>query len=229
MTNRSDARWAEFLDRLVHDLREPLRGINAYSQLLSEVANERLGSEGEAALSEILASAARMRILLDSLAGYSVALRETDSPSTSGSSLQLAFSIVTAAMADQIRSSGATVTATDLPKVALSLERSMQLFENLIGNALRFRGEAAPVIHVSAREEPGEFWAIQVEDNGIGIPPEECEAIFQPFMRVEGRKYQGAGLGLTVSRQIVQARGGSIRMESTPGRGSICTFTLPAA
>jgi signal transduction histidine kinase len=230
MNNHSNDRWAKFLDRLVHDLREPLRGINAYAQLLTEIASERQAAEGETAIKEILASAARMRTLIDGLSGYSVALREkADTAGNSGSSLQLAFDIVTAAMADQIRGAGATVTGTDLPKVALSLERSMQLLENLVGNALRFRGEAPPIIRVTAKAEAGNLWAIQVEDNGIGIPPEDREAVFEPFMRVDGRKHLGAGLGLTICRTIVEAHGGTIRIESTPGRGSICSFILPDA
>src|SRR5437764_11969663 len=204
MASHSDTEWAEFLDHLVHDLREPLRGINAYSQLLNEVASDRLGAEAETAVAEILTSALRMKTLLDSLSGFSAALREAgETAGASSSSLQLALNIVTAAMEEQIRSAGANVTATDLPKVAVKLERSMQLFENLIGNALRFRAEAPPVIRVSARKAAEDFWEIQVEDNGIGIPPEECEAIFLPFMRVQGRKYPGAGLGLAICRQIV--------------------------
>jgi len=105
----------------------------------------------------------------------------------------------------------------------------MLLLRNLIGNSLRFRSKAAPAIRISAALETTGMWAIQVEDNGIGIAPEDCEAVFKPFMRVEGKKYGGAGLGLSVCRRIVEAHGGTIRMESAPGRGSTCTFTLPEA
>ena len=105
----------------------------------------------------------------------------------------------------------------------------MQLLENLISNSLRFRSEAAPVIRISAAPETAGMWTISVEDNGIGIAPEDCDAVFKPFMRVAGKKYPGAGLGLTICRSIVEAHGGTIRMESAPGRGSLCTFTLPMA
>jgi signal transduction histidine kinase len=121
------------------------------------------------------------------------------------------------------------VTGLDLPKVDVGLDRLMQLLENLIGNSLRFRSEAPPVIRISAVPEAGGMWAVSVEDNGIGIAPEDCEAIFTPFMRVEGKKYGGAGLGLSTCKRIVEAHGGTIRMESTLGHGSVCTFTLPEA
>jgi len=218
----NDPQWAEFLDRLVHDLREPLRSIHAFSELLEEIAKGRLGEAGDSVLSEIFGGTSRMGTLLDGLSSYAMALRE---PSESAAaSLQSALKIVAASL-----EAGATVTGVDLPKVNVSLERLIQLLENLIGNSLRFRSEAAPVIRISAAPEGEGMWAIRVEDNGIGIAPEDCEAIFKPFVRVAGKKYPGAGLGLSICRRIVEAHGGSIRMESAPGRGSTCTFTLPAA
>jgi signal transduction histidine kinase len=213
-------RDAEFLDRLIHDLREPLRSIGVFSELLAEIAKGRLGGEGDRVVGEILAGVSTMGALLEALSGYSLALRE----SSGSASLQSALAIVVANLGADV-----TVTGVDLPKVNVSLERLIQLLENLIANSIRFHSESAPVIRVSAApQEPG-MWAIQVEDNGIGIAPENCEAIFQPFMKVQGRKYPGAGLGLSICKNIVEAHGGTIRMESTPGRGSTCTFTLPAA
>lgn len=227
----ADAQWAAFLDRLVHDLREPLRSINVFSELLAEMAKERLGEESHQLLSEISAGSARMRTVLAGLSGYSLALGE--STGSGSASLQSAFQIVLAALDDQIQACGATVIGQNLPKVDVRvdvrLERLMQLLENLIGNSLRFRSETPPMIRISAVPEVGDMWAIRVEDNGIGIAPEDCEAIFTPFMRVEGKKYGGAGLGLSACKRIVEAHGGTIRMESMPGRGSTCTFTLPAA
>jgi signal transduction histidine kinase len=215
----------EFLDRLVHDLREPLRSIGAFSELLAEIGKGRLGEEGDRALGEILAGASRMGTLLEGLSGYSLALRE----SSQSASLQSAFTIVLANLDDKIRACRATVTGVDLPKVNVSLERLIQLLEKLIDNSLLFRSEAAPVIRISAAPEAAGMWAIQVEDNGMGIAPEDCTAIFNPFTRVAGRKYPGAGLGLAICKRIVEVHGGTIRMESAPSRGSTCTFTLPAA
>ncbi len=210
----------------MHDLREPLRSINVFSELLAELAQGRLGAEANQFLNEIYAGSARMRTVLEGLSGYSLALGES---SGSGSaSLQSAFQIVLAALDDQIQACGASVTGHGLPMVDVSLDRLMQLLENLIGNSLRFRSETPPVIRISAVPEAAVgMWAVSVEDNGIGIAPEDCEAIFTPFMRVEGKKYGGAGLGLSACKRIVEAHGGTIRMESALGRGSVCTFTLP--
>jgi len=217
-------RDAEFLDRLIHDLREPLRSIGVFSELLADIAKGRLGEEGDRVLGEILAGATKMGTLLEGLSGYSLALRE----SSESASLQSALAIVVANLGANL-DDDVTVTGADLPRVNVSLERLVQLLENLIGNSVRFRSESALVIRISATPEAAGMWEIRVEDNGIGIAPENCEAIFKPFMKVEGRKYPGAGLGLAICKTIVDTHGGTIRMESTPGRGSTCTFTLPAA
>jgi chemotaxis family two-component system sensor kinase Cph1 len=217
--------WTEFLDRFAHDLREPLRSIHAFSELLSEAEKDRLGGDSQTALREILSGTARIRTLIDGLSGYSLALRES---AASHASLQLAFDIVVDALGDEIHACGATVTAENLPRVSVSLERLMQLLENLIGNSLKFRADDAPVIRVRARPE-GDGWVVEVEDNGIGIDPADCERIFRPFTRIHGRKYPGAGLGLAICSKIVEAHGGRIRMNPRPGVGSVCTFRLPAA
>jgi signal transduction histidine kinase len=232
-----DHQWAEFLDRLVHDLREPLRSINVFSELLAEMSNSGFGAEGEHALTEIFGGALKMRTLLEGLAAYSLALRESSVSTTSrsaASSLASALKIVVAGLTNQISTANATVIGLDfppgrIPKVNVSLERLMQLFENLVGNSLRFRSEVPPVIRVSAAPDAGGMWAVQVEDNGIGVAPADCEAIFNPFMKLEGKRYPGAGLGLSICRKIVEAHGGAIRIEPAPIRGSICTFTLPEA
>ena len=225
-----DADWAEFLDRLIHDLREPLRSVLAFSELLGETAKDRLGVDGGEAIGEILSGTTRMRTLIDGLSGYSLALRESANSSTTfeNVSLQLAFNIVLDALDSQIRACGATVTAENLPRVSVSLERLMQLLENVIGNSVKFQGEAAPVVRVSARPE-ADGWTIEVEDNGIGIDPADCERVFQPFTRIHGRKRPGAGLGLPMCRKIVEAHGGAIRISPRAEGGSICTFWLPAA
>jgi signal transduction histidine kinase len=232
-----DHQWAEFLDRMVHDLREPLRSINVFSELLTQSNSGGLGAEGEHALTEIFAGASKMRILLEGLAAYSFALRESSVSTPSGqaaSSLASALKIVVAGLKDQINASNATVIGLDfppgsIPKVNVSLERLMQLLGNLVANSLRFRSAAPPIIRVSAAPDAGGMWAVQVEDNGIGVAPEYCEAVFKPFMKIDGRRYPGAGLGLSICRKIVEAHGGTIRIEPGPICGSICTFTLPEA
>jgi signal transduction histidine kinase len=227
------AQDAEFLDRLVHDLREPLRSIGAFSELLAEMAKGRLESDGDRVLSEILSGTSRLGTLLEGLSGYSTALRRSAIRSTETSSLPSALKIVVANMTDQIRMSGATVTGVEvtgeLPRLAIGLEPLMQLLENLIGNSLRFRSDAALLIRISAAPDNAGVWAIRVEDNGIGIAPADYEAVFRPFKRVAGKKYPGSGLGLTICKTIVETFGGTIRMASAPGGGAVCTFTLAAA
>jgi signal transduction histidine kinase len=224
----------DFLDRLVHDLREPLRSISVFSELLVEMAKGRLGEEGDRVLSEIPAGVLKIGALLEGLSGYSLALREPGEP-VSAASLQSAFKIVVAELHERIRESGATVVGANLPRVNVSLERLMQIMRNLIGNSLRFRSDAAPVIRVSAElnvsglTDGTTMWIIRVEDNGIGIAPEECEAVFKPFARLEGKKYGGVGLGLSSCKRIVEAHGGTIRMQPASAGGSICIFTLPEA
>jgi len=169
-----------------------------------------------------------MQELMDGLSAYSLAVHEASAgPSTT--SLQSALKIVLANMDEKVQAANASITSGNLPRVALSLERAMQLFEQLIGNALKFRSEAKPVIQISACEQEAGMWAVSVVDNGIGIPPEQLTAVFRPFVRVEGKRYPGAGMGLAICRKIVEAHGGTMWMESTPGKGSTCTFTLPGA
>jgi signal transduction histidine kinase len=224
-----DREWAEFLDRLVHDLREPLRSVHAFSELLQETATERLGAAGEEAIGEILSGTTRIRSLAEGISGYTLALREgTDASAPQQGSLQLAFELVIDALQSQISAMGASVTAEGLPRLNVSLERLMQLLENLIGNSLKFRGETPPDVRVSAAPDP-DGWTIRVEDNGIGIDSVDSATIFQPFTRIHGRKYPGVGLGLAACRQIVAAHRGEIRMDPRPGGGSICTFWLPSA
>jgi signal transduction histidine kinase len=220
--------WPQFLDRLVHDLREPLRSIHAFSELLGETAKGRLGEEGEDALREIFSGTARIRTLIDSLAGYSLALRKGDlSIPEQGVSLQLAFELAIDGFSKDILACDASVTGQGLPRVVIGLEPLTQVLENLIGNCLKFRGEASPVISVSALEED-EGVILRVADNGIGLDAVDCDKVFQPFMRVHGRKYPGAGMGLSICRKIIEAYGGWIRMMPGIGGGSVCEFWLPA-
>lgn len=224
----AEGEWAEFLDRLIHDLREPLRSVHAFSELLRETAAEKLGPEGETEVNEILSATTRMRALADGLSGYALALREADAPPAQQASLQLAFELASDALSKQILACGAGVTAEGLPRVGLGLERAQQLLENLIGNSLKFRGEAPPCIRVTAAPAD-DGWNIAVEDNGIGIDPEESERVFLPFARAHGRQYPGAGLGLAVCRRIVEAHGGWISLNSLDGGGAVCRFWLPEA
>ncbi len=229
--NQTDKNWGLFLDRLAHDLREPLRSIRSFSELLGEAAKGRLDPQCDRFLEEIIAGSANMGTLIDGLSQYALAVEEEDSGADA--SLQLAFDTVVTGLHDEIQASGATVTSDRLPRVSVKIERLIQLLGNLIGNSLRFRRKAAPVIHVGAEpvavdDGAADLWLIRVSDNAIGVPPEYHEAIFKPFARIHGRSFPGAGLGLTICRKIVENHGGTIRVEPGTEVGSVFLFTLPA-
>jgi signal transduction histidine kinase len=231
MRQDEDGEWTQFFDRLVHDLREPLRSVQSFSELLREIAGDRLGPDGDLATGEILSGAARMRVLIDGVSRYAWSLEpEPEQFENKGSSLQLAFDMTALALDKQIAACGAAVTGEGLPRVGMSLERSARLLENLVSNSLLFRGEAPAVIRVTAEPAPEDsgFWLIRVADNGIGIEPADRAAVFKPFTRIHGRKYPGAGLGLSACRNLVESGGGYIRMEGAPEGGCVCLFTLPA-
>jgi signal transduction histidine kinase len=227
---QSGEEWPQFFDHLIHDLREPLRSVQSFSELLREIAGTRLGSEGDQAIDEILSGAARMRVLIEGLSRFAWSLEPgAEQTENKASSLQLALDMTTISLDKTIAACGASITGENLPRVGMTLERLARLLENIIGNSLLFRSETPPVIRVTASPDPNrpEWWLIGVEDNGIGIEPADREAVFRPFMRVYGRKYPGAGLGLSACRNLVQNCGGRIWMGAAPGGGCLCLFTLP--
>jgi two-component system, chemotaxis family, sensor kinase Cph1 len=127
-----------------------------------------------------------------------------------------------------IQSAQAIVTHDRLPTLTVDATQFMQVFQNLIGNALKFRGELPPRIHVGAQQKD-DRWVFSVQDNGIGIEPEYFERIFQIFQRLHTRKkYPGTGIGLAICKKIVERHGGTLWVESQPGQGSTFYFSIPA-
>ncbi|HUQ91202.1 MAG TPA: ATP-binding protein, partial [Bryobacteraceae bacterium] len=202
------------------------RSVSAYSELLKSRAAGRLDPEGEMFLAEVLSGASRMHCVIEGVCGYTLALR--DDESSEAVSAQLALRAVLVNLAAEIRSNQAEIQAGTLPRLQISLERLIQVFENLIQNSLKFRREEPPLILISAREENDGDWVIRVSDNGMGIDHKDMHCLFRPFTRVHGKKYPGAGLGLSICKKIVERHGGSIWAESQPGMGSTFYFGLPA-
>jgi signal transduction histidine kinase len=223
---RSNADLERFAHAASHDLKEPLRTVASFAQLLERRYGDELGPDGQEFIRFIVDGAVRMERLIRDMLAYSVAgstglHREAVA---SDDALAEALASLQAGIAD----AGAIVTRDPLPVVEADRGQFVQLFQNLVGNAVKFRGERPPRIHVSARRD-GEQWLFSVRDNGIGIDPRFADRVFTMFQRVNAReKYDGSGIGLALCKRIVERHGGRISFESQPGGGSTFYFSLPA-
>jgi light-regulated signal transduction histidine kinase (bacteriophytochrome) len=222
---RSNAELEQFAYVASHDLQEPLRMVASYTQLLMRRYGERFDGDAREFMDFIVDGAARMKQLIEDLLAYSRV-------GTRGKPFQPvpAETVLKKALANlqiAIEQSGATVTHDPLPVVTVDEVQWLQLLQNLIGNAVKFRGEAPPEVHVSV-EDRGTEWVFGVRDNGIGIEPQYFERIFMVFQRLAGRnEYPGTGIGLAICKKVVERHEGRIWVESQPGRGSTFRFTLP--
>lgn len=215
----------QFAYAVSHDLREPLRMVRSYTQLL-EV---RHGSQSDADRREFLGYIAdaveRSERLLADLVTYSMYLGPVDQPETLVDA-DAVLGAVLMNMEDSLRESGVQITHDPLPSVMFHFERLRRLFHELIANAIKFRAPGTPQIHVSASQSE-EGATFSVRDNGIGIDPLYHHQIFGVFKRLHGREVPGTGLGLAVSKRIIEQHGGAIWVESEAGKGATFRFTLP--
>jgi PAS domain S-box-containing protein len=222
---RSNAELEQFAYVASHDLQEPLRMVASYTQLLGKRYGDRLEGDAQEFMAYIVDGAGRMKQLIEDLLAYSrVGTRGREfRPVKLQATLERARINLRAALEE----SGAELTRDPLPEVVGDEPQLVQLLQNLVGNAIKFRGEAAPRIHVSASEKGAEF-EITVRDNGIGIEPQYYERIFMVFQRLHDKgRYPGTGIGLAICKKVVDRHGGRIRVESEPGKGSRFIFTLP--
>ena len=222
---RSNAELEQFAYIASHDLQEPLRMVATYTQLLAERYRGRLDENADKFIGYACEGALRMQALVQDLLAFSRVGR-------SGGACECID--CNAAMAEVLRSlgpamkeSGAVVTHGALPVVWADRSQVVQVFQNLIGNAIKFRGKEVPAISVQA-EKAGQRWVFSVSDNGIGIAPEYAENIFVVFQRLHTRtEYAGNGIGLAICKKIVEHCGGKIWVEAQTGHGSIFKFTMP--
>jgi PAS domain S-box-containing protein len=223
---RANADLQQFAYSASHDLQEPLRMVAAYSQLLQKKFGDSLGETAHDYIRHTVEGAARMETLLADLRTYtqvSTAEHEPTEDIDAGEVLNKALANLEVA----IKESGASVSSGALPQVCMYEFQLQQLFQNLIGNAIRYRSSEPPRIHVAATRE-GNEWLISVQDNGIGIAPEFKEQIFGIFKRLHSSaQYPGTGMGLAICQRIVERGGGRIWVEPGPGRGSTFFFTVP--
>ena len=221
----TDRDLSRFLLRACHDLRSSLRAIRAHTELLQRATPTGI-SEFDGHLGFIAGGARRIDLITDGLSAYSLAL-QIDEASFQPVRMELALRTALARLDKELRNDGAEVTSGTLPVVSGNLDRLVQVFEILLRNALRYRAERPLRIHISA-EEQGKEWRFAVRDNGSGIEGDYVERVFQPFERLHAGNIEGAGMGLTICRAIVERHGGKVWVESEPGAGSTFLFTLPA-
>jgi hypothetical protein len=209
-----------------HDLQEPLRLVALYSQMLQKKYGVQLDAQAEQYLSYVTNGAHRMETLLRDLLTYS----QTGLSPAEGPAMPVAFSealrkalLNLQASIDQTQ---ASITWNGLPTVQAHEIRLVQLLQNLVGNAIKYRGPERPNVHVDVKRRAAD-WLFSVQDNGIGIKPEYAEQIFGIFKRLHGSAYPGTGIGLAICERIVKSYGGQIWVESSPGEGSTFFFTLP--
>lgn len=225
---RANADLEQFAHSASHDLKEPLRNIRIFSELLLKEYGSRLDARGADFLNLVGSSAARMDNLLADLLAYTEASSipdEPPSPVQARDALEAALGNLAAA----IQETQAQIIAGDLPQVRMRGSHLQQVFQNLVGNALKYRCEnCRPRIALSS-SRMDQFWLFSVADNGIGIAPEYQEKIFGIFQRLHTNgRYSGTGMGLAICQRIVERYRGRIWVESEPGQGSKFLFTIPA-
>jgi signal transduction histidine kinase len=224
---RSNADLEQFAYVASHDLQEPLRMVTAYTQLLAERYLGKLDADADKFIGYASEGAQRMQVLIQDLLAFSrvgrnVARREVECNSMMLEVLQT--------LSSSIQESGAAITAGALPTLWGDRTQLAQVFQNLIGNAIKFRQENEPLIIAISAEKNDLEWRFNVMDNGIGIAPEHLENIFVVFQRLHARtEYPGNGIGLAICKKIVEGCGGKIWVESEVDHGSSFIFTLPLA
>lgn len=223
---RSNQELEQFAYVASHDLQEPLRMVSSYMQLIERRYKGKLDADADQFIDFAVDGAKRMQALIQALLAYSrVGSRGKPLEPTSCSKV---LEEVLSNLQIAIEEAGATVTHDELPMVMADATQLSQLLQNLISNALKFRGTEAPLIHIGAKKEKGN-WKFSVRDNGIGIEKQFFDRIFVIFQRLHTRgEYPGTGIGLAVCRKIVERHGGRIWLESEPGKGTTFYFTIPA-
>lgn len=209
-----------------HDLREPLRTITSFLGLLEKKYKDKLDDEAQEYIDFVMDGATRMRTLITDLLAYA----RMESQEKKFESLDVAALVQERleSLRQAIDESQAEVTHGPLPTIEGDRTQLGQLFQNLIGNGIKYRGEKPPVIRIEAVKEDS-AWLFSVRDNGIGIPPEHQETIFEPFRRLHatGSAYSGSGVGLSICRTAIERHGGRLWVESDGHSGSTFYFTIP--
>jgi len=223
---RANADLHQFAHSASHDLREPIRSISVYSELLNKDYGHLLDGRGAEFIGLVQRAAQHMERLLTDLLSYAKVSSMPDAPPeliSAGDPLRTSLENLAGAISE----SGARIVVGEMPKIRIRQSHLEQLFQNLIGNAIKYRKDEPPQVRVGARRDDS-HWLFWVEDNGIGIPPEYRETIFGIFKRLHTNEtHSGTGMGLAICQRIVERYRGRIWVESQPGLGSTFLFTIP--
>jgi light-regulated signal transduction histidine kinase (bacteriophytochrome) len=224
---RANADLEQFAYSATHDLKEPLRIISLYSQLLHRKYAGRLDHDAEEFIGYLFRAARQMEQLITDLLAYTrtANVNKAEEARTDANAV---LDRVLTTLELQIRECRCRLTVEPLPIVRAHEVHVHQLLQNLIGNSLKYRSDNDPQIHVGAERKNGD-WLFTIRDNGIGIDPQYARQIFGIFKRLHGQKYPGTGIGLAICQRIVEGYGGRIWVESQLGQGATFRFTLPAA
>jgi PAS domain S-box-containing protein len=223
---RSNDELQQFAYVSSHDLQEPLRMVSSYTQLLAKRYQGRLDSDAHEFIAFAVDGCNRMQGLIQDLLAYSRV--GTNGKELSEVSSENALQKALTNLRITIEQSGADVTHDSMPVVTTDETQLTLIFQNLVGNAIKYRGAAPPRVHVSATRNGGNEWTFSVRDNGLGIDPQYFERIFILFQRLHGRdEFEGTGIGLAICKKILERLGGRIWVESQPEKGSTFYFALP--
>jgi len=224
--DRANAEFEEFVSMAAHNLRESLRDVASFSQLMAETYAGRLDANAGVFLKRIQNGAAGMQSLLADVVDYWAAAG--GGRPSSRTDMEAVLSLALLSADTLIAGRNAVVTHDPLPQVCGDIDMLSKVLRHLIRNAIEYCGAPSPRVHISARREDGE-WVLSIEDNGPGIEAEFQERIFAAFKRLHGKEYPGSGLGLAFCKKAVDWHGGRMWVESAPGAGSTFYFTVPAA
>lgn len=220
---RSNRELEQFAYVVAHDLRSPLQTITGMGELLERATADRLTESEAMMVQRVIEGGRRMDRMLSDLLTYSC-IRSSRAPTSV--SLQAVCDEALENLEAEITRQGAVVSCTALPTVSGSKTQLVQVFQNLIGNALKFRGTAPPNVQIGAARK-GARWEIHVSDNGPGIPPQDALRIFRMFERMPDASVEGTGLGLALVRKIVECHGGTVWLDAEVQRGATFRLSLP--
>ena len=224
--DRANAEFEEFVSMAAHNLRESLRDVASFSQMIAETYADRLDSDASVFLERIQEGAARMQSLLTDIVDYWAA--DTSQEQISAADMEVVLCQTLLYAGKQIAERSAVITHDPLPRVCGDFETLTRVLHHLIKNSIEYCDKLSPRVHISSKRVDLD-WVISVEDNGPGIDPEFQGRIFEVFKRLHGKEYPGNGLGLAFCKRVIEGHGGRLWLESEPGAGSTFYFTLPSA